>query len=121
MINSNQGWPLRDEIKEAIAREYDWPHPGSEITTEPLPRAVEGTYQTEHGLVGEVTCEGAGLMISVNKQPAAAFVRKQSHFVSASVNASLQFLPSMDIATVVILKQSGQSFRFERQAIQAWR
>jgi len=65
MINSNQGWPLRDEIKEAIAREYDWPHPGSEITTEPLPRAVEGTYQTEQGIVCEVTCEGAELRISI--------------------------------------------------------
>ena len=114
MINSNQGWPLRDEIKEAIAREYDWPYPSSEIITEPLPRAVEGTYQTEHGLVCEVTCEGARLMISINKQPPAAFVPKKSDFVSPSVNASLQFLPSMDIATVVILKQSDQSFRFER-------
>ena len=53
-------------------------------------------------------------MISINKQSPAAFVRNKSNFVSASVNASLQFLPSMDIATVVILKQSGQSFRFER-------
>jgi hypothetical protein len=67
MINSNQGWPLRDEIREAIAREYDWPYPSSEIIT-----AVEGTYQTEHGLVCEVTCEGAGLMIRINKQPPAA-------------------------------------------------
>jgi hypothetical protein len=46
MINSNQGWPLRDEIREAIAREYDWPYPSSEIITEPLPRAVEGTYRS---------------------------------------------------------------------------
>jgi hypothetical protein len=114
MINSNQGWPLRDEIKEAIAREYDWPHPGSEITTEPLTRAVEGTYQTEQGIVCEVTCEGAELKISINEQPAAVFVRRGSDFVSASVNASLQFLPSMNKAIAVILKQSGQSFHFEK-------
>jgi hypothetical protein len=114
MINSNQGWPLRDEIKDAIAREYDWPYPSSEIITEPLPRSVEGTYQTEHGIVCEVACEGTGLMISINKQPPAVFIREKSNFVSTSVNASLQFLPSMDIATVVILKQSDQSFRFER-------
>jgi hypothetical protein len=114
MINSNQGWPLRDEIKEAIAREYDWPYPSSEIIAEPLPKAVDGTYQTEHGIVCEVTCEGSGLMISINKQPPVAFVRKQSDLVSESVNASLQFFPSMEAATVMVLKQSGQSFRFER-------
>jgi hypothetical protein len=98
----------------AIAREYDWPCLSSEIITEPPPKAVEGTYLTEHGIVCEVTCEGTGLMVSINKQPPAAFIRKKSEFISVSVNASLQFLPAIDMATAVILKQSDQSFRFEK-------
>ena len=100
--------------KEAIAREYDWPRPSTEIVADPLPRAVKGTYQTEHGIVCEVTCERTRLMVSINKQPPAPFIRRKSDFISESVNASLQFLPSIDIATAVVLKQSDQSFRFER-------
>jgi CubicO group peptidase (beta-lactamase class C family) len=114
MINSEQGWPLLDEIKDAIAREYDWPSTGAETSAEPLSRAVEGTYKTEHGIVCEVICEGAGLMISVNKQPPARFVRKESEFVSDSVNASLEFLPSVEAATSMILSQFGKRFRFEK-------
>jgi CubicO group peptidase (beta-lactamase class C family) len=78
MINSNQGWPLRDEIKDAIAREYDWPNPDTEISAEPLSKDVEGIYQTEHGMVCELTCKGAGLTVSINKMPTAEFVRKTS-------------------------------------------
>jgi CubicO group peptidase (beta-lactamase class C family) len=114
MINSNQGQPLLDEIKDAIAREYDWPSRDAEISAEPVPKAVEGIYNTECGIVCEVTCEGAGLMMSVNKQPPAPFVRKNSEFASGSINASLEFLPSIEAATSVILNQSGKRFRFEK-------
>jgi hypothetical protein len=53
-------------------------------------------------------------MISVNNQPPAPFVRKKSEFVSDSVNASLEFLPSLEAATSVILSQAGKRFRFEK-------
>ncbi len=117
MINSNQGWPLRDEIMGAIAREYDWPGTATEMNAEPLSKAVEGIYRTEHGIVCEVACEGAGLAASINKMPAAAFVRNKSRFVSDTVNTSLEFLPSVEAATSVVLRQAGQSFRFEKQTI----
>jgi CubicO group peptidase (beta-lactamase class C family) len=117
MINSNQGEPLMDEIKDAIAREYDWPNPDSHVRDEPLSKAIAGVYRTEHGIVCEVTTEGAALMVSVNNLPPALFVRKNAEFVSESVNASLEFLPSVGDATSVILRQFGKIFRFERQLI----
>jgi len=114
MINSNQGWPLRDEIKEAIAREYDWPRSTSETTAQLLPTAVEGIYRAERGGVCEVAIDGAMLMLSINKQRPVVFMLKGSDFVSISVNALLQFLPSMEAATTMVLKQGGQTFHFEK-------
>jgi CubicO group peptidase (beta-lactamase class C family) len=114
MINSNQGWPLRDEIKEAIAREYDWPRSTSQTIVEQLPTAIEGFYQTERGVVCEVAIDGATLTLRVNKQSPIAFMLREAGFISISVNASLQFLPSMAAATTMILKQAGQTFHFER-------
>jgi beta-lactamase family protein len=114
MINSNQGWPLRDEIKEAIAREYDWPRPDSGIIVQQLPKSVAGIYQSEHGLICEVTSEGTSLMLRIDKQPPLAFVLKESGFVSNSVEVSLNFLPSMEAATAFVLKQADRNFRFEK-------
>jgi len=114
MINSNQGWPLRDEIKEAIAREYHWPRPATKPIVQPLPAAIEGTYRTERGIVCEVTIDGTTLTLRLNEQPPIVFVLQKSEFVSISVNASLQFLPSMAAATAMVLKQAGQTFRFEK-------
>jgi CubicO group peptidase (beta-lactamase class C family) len=114
MINSNQGWPLRDEIKEAIAREYHWPRPTRKPIVQPLPAAIEGTYRTERGIVCEVTIDGTTLTLRLNKQSPIVFMLQEAGFVSISVNASLQFLPSMAAATAMVLKQAGQTFRFEK-------
>jgi CubicO group peptidase (beta-lactamase class C family) len=114
MINSNQGWPLRDEIKGAIAREYDWPRSTSPTIVEQLPTALEGIYQTERGVVCEVAIDGAKLTLRLNEQSPIAFMLQEAGFISTSVNASLQFLPSMAAATTIILKQAGQTFRFEK-------
>ena len=114
MISSNQGWPLRDEIKEAIAREYHWPRPTTKPIVQPLPAAIEGTYRTERGIVCEVTIDGTTLTLRLNKQSPIVFMLQEAGFVSISVNASLQFLPSMAAATAMVLKQAGQTFRFEK-------
>jgi CubicO group peptidase (beta-lactamase class C family) len=114
MINSNQGSPLRDEIKEAIAREYDWPRSDSGVIVQELPQSVDGTYQSEHGLICEVTSEGASLVLRIDKQPPLAFVLNESGFVSNSVEVSPNFLPSLEAATAFVLKQAGRSFRFDK-------
>jgi CubicO group peptidase (beta-lactamase class C family) len=114
MINSNQGWPLRDEIKEAIAREYDWQRATTKTVQQQLPTAVEGTYHTERGAACEVAIDGTRLTLRINKQPTLAFVLKEAGFVSSSVNASLQFLPTMEAATTMVLNQEGKTFRFQK-------
>jgi CubicO group peptidase (beta-lactamase class C family) len=114
MINSNQGWPLRDEIKEAIAREYDWPRSTRETIVQLLPTAVEGIYRTERGGVCEVAIDGATLTLRINRQRPLVFMLKGSGLVSISVNATLQFLPSMEAVATMVLKQGGQTFHFEK-------
>jgi CubicO group peptidase (beta-lactamase class C family) len=114
MINSNQGWPLRDEIKEAIAREYDWPGSDSGSLVQPLPKSVGGIYRSEHVVVCEVTTDGTSLMLRIDQQPPLAFVLTESGLVSNSVEASLNFLPSLEAATALVLNQAGRSFRFEK-------
>jgi CubicO group peptidase (beta-lactamase class C family) len=117
MINSNQGWPLRDEIKEAIAREYRWPKPTGPIVIQPFPAAVEGTYRTAGGAVCEVATDGTNLTLRIDNQSSIAFVPGDAGFISTSVNASLNFLPSMAEATAVVLNQAGKTFSFERRLV----
>jgi CubicO group peptidase (beta-lactamase class C family) len=114
MINSNQGWPLRDEIKEAIGREYNWPKPPSKTILQQLPTALAGTYHTERGVSCEVAIDGTTLTLRINKQSPIAFMLQEAGFVSSSVNASLQFLPTMEAADSMVLNQAGQTFRFEK-------
>jgi CubicO group peptidase (beta-lactamase class C family) len=114
MINSNQGSSLLNEVKEAIGREYEWPKPEQENVIQPRPKAVEGSYETEQGIVCDVTCDGAGMLLRINKQPPLAFVHKGSAFVSDCVNATMQFLPSREAPTALVLTQFGKSFRFEK-------
>jgi len=54
------------------------------------------------------------LTLRLNKQSPIVFMLQEAEFVSISVNASLQFLPSMAAATAMVLKQAGQTFRFEK-------
>jgi CubicO group peptidase (beta-lactamase class C family) len=114
MINSNQGSPLLSEVKEAIGREYEWPKPEIENVSQPLPKAIEGNYKTEQGIVCNVACDGAGMILQINQPPPLAFVHRDSEFVSDCVNATLRFLPSLEAASAVVLTQVGKSFRFEK-------
>jgi hypothetical protein len=116
MINSNQGWSLRDEIKEAIGREYDWPDLDKEVTVQQLPASIEGTYRTDKGLACDVTCNGSELKLRIGKQAPISFARASSGFVSSVVNASVQFTPSAEAATVLVLTQMERTFRFEKTA-----
>ena len=114
MINSNQGNPLLSEVKEAIGREYEWPKPEKENVVQPLPKAVEGSYRTEHGVTCNVVCDGVGMVLGIDKQPPVAFIQKDTGFVSDCVNATVQFLPSVEAVTALVLTQFGKSFRFEK-------
>jgi CubicO group peptidase (beta-lactamase class C family) len=115
MLNSNQGSPLLNEVKEAIGREYDWPKPEQESVVASMPVAAEGRYETEQGLVCDVTSDGAGIILRLTQQPPLAFVHKGSGFASDCVNATLEFLPSHEAPTALVLTQFGRGFRFEKK------
>jgi hypothetical protein len=115
MLNSNQGSPLLNEVKEAIGREYDWPKPEQESVIGPVPKVAEGRYETEHGFVCDVTCDAAGITLRLNQQPPLAFIQKGSDLVSDCVNATVQLLPSHEAPTTLVLTQFGKGFRFEKK------
>ncbi len=70
MLNSIQGGFLRDELLDAIGREYQWP--ATESSPVPVPMTTEivyaGLYRSEHGASVQVTQDAEGLLFQYEQQ-----------------------------------------------------
>jgi CubicO group peptidase (beta-lactamase class C family) len=93
MINSQQGWMLRNEIIAAIGREYGWP----ELKDIPqisnvLPEvAYAGTYESPNGKIGVVQ-DGDRLLVEFAGQQALAVYRSAAgDFIAKAINLRLRF------------------------------
>jgi len=75
MINSIQGWRLRDELLAAISRAYGWPAiPAVARQVEPDAAAIAGDYAGRYASPGgtavEIAHAGGGLTLTIGAQPA---------------------------------------------------
>lgn len=74
MINSIQGWRLRDELLAAIGRAYGWPAiPAVATQVEPDGAAVTGDYAGRYaspgGIAAEIAHAAGGLILTIGAQP----------------------------------------------------
>ena len=70
MVNSNQGWHLRNELLDAVCREYQWPVMESSPISVPMTAeiAYEGLYQSEDGVSVRITRDSESLLFQYNQQ-----------------------------------------------------
>jgi CubicO group peptidase (beta-lactamase class C family) len=95
MANSNEGWPLMDEVFRAIAKEYRWP----EVFPK-KPRVVvlkslkdySGTYTSEAKVELNLEVRGKQLMLHYGNQTALPlFPSSELEFFAKAVNATVLF------------------------------
>ena len=72
MLNSNRGFPLRQEIPDAVGRHYGWPSVANKQTIAAMISDVDyaGTYRDPNGFLFRVTQTDQGLRLWFGKQDA---------------------------------------------------
>lgn len=121
MINSNEGYPLLDEIMHAIAREYEWPNAlPKEKTAVSLANinAYTGLYTSKAGTQFRIIAMGAGLMLQHGQQPPLPISpSSEVEFFTKVVNTNIRFEMD-DKAGVVSLtvSQEGNQIKADKQA-----
>jgi CubicO group peptidase (beta-lactamase class C family) len=121
MINSNEGYPLLDEITQAIAREYEWP---DALPQEKKPVSLQnaesytGLYSSKAGAKFRISALGGNLMLHFGEQPPLPiFPSSEVEFFAKAINAGIRF-ETKDNAGVVSLtvNQEGTLIKADKQA-----
>jgi CubicO group peptidase (beta-lactamase class C family) len=119
MINSIQGWRLRDELLAAIGRAYGWP-----ATTPTVPNAVAmasgiaygGRYASPDGTTVEIVHAAGGLALTVGAQPALPLTpASSSEFFATALSLRVTFEDVSDGRPAALsLVQGGKTIRLPR-------
>jgi len=123
MINSNEGFPLLDELMQAIAREYRWPDAlpkqKTAISLTNLPDYA-GLYSSKAGTQFRISLLSDGLILNYGQQPPLPiFPSSEDDFFTKAINTTLHFERD-DKASVVSLtiSQEGSQIKADRQVPQ---
>jgi len=97
LVNSNQGWMLRDEITAAVGREYGWPALKDEPRIGEIERkfAYAGSYEGASGRI-RVTQESDRLLVEfASQQPLSLYpAATAGQFFSKAISLRLRFAGS---------------------------
>jgi CubicO group peptidase (beta-lactamase class C family) len=121
MVNSNEGYPLLDEIFRAVAVEYGWPNalPGEKAAIS-LPNLSDyvGLYLSETGMRFQVSVMDDYLRLHFGEQPSLPiFPSAELEFFTKAINADIRFEKD-DEGRIVRLKlsQEGNQIKADKQA-----
>lgn len=116
MLNSNQGYPLIEEVVRTIGLEYDWPEPTpskSSIFISDHSIEYTGKYKAESGVVFSITDQDNSLMLKLVEQEALPITPISTlEFHSEVTNTKVSFQTNeVKIVTSIIVSQAGQQFK----------
>jgi CubicO group peptidase (beta-lactamase class C family) len=122
MLNSNEGFPMLNEIERAIAREYEWPgyFPEDKETMKVPPEVLKtyvGEYTGKSGFHCTVTIEKGSLFLkTAGQSPIELRPETEQKFGLTGLNAEISF-ERTDKGEVksLILQQEGKQTLAERQ------
>jgi CubicO group peptidase (beta-lactamase class C family) len=120
LINSNEGFPLLDEIMRAIAQEYEWPNAlPQEKKTVKLANIHKyaGLYATKAGMQFRVISQDDRLMLQYGQQsPLPIYPSSETEFFTKALNTNIRF-DKDDKADIValIVSQEGSQIKANRQ------
>jgi CubicO group peptidase (beta-lactamase class C family) len=123
MLNSNEGYPLLDEIMRSLGEAYEWPEAlPKEKTAVRLakPHDYAGLYATKAGTQFRVSVMGDELTLQHGQQPPLPiFASSDVEFFTPSLNVDLRF-DKDDKAGIVALtvSQDGNQIKADKQTAQ---
>jgi CubicO group peptidase (beta-lactamase class C family) len=120
MVNSNEGYPLMDEILRAIGQAYEWPNalPKPKIAVDlPDLRPYTGLYATSAGTRFQIDLLGDGLALQYGPQaPVPILPSSELEFFAQALNLDLRFEKDDKSGTrSLTISQDGSQIRAERQ------
>jgi CubicO group peptidase (beta-lactamase class C family) len=122
MINSNEAMPLLDEIKRAVAKEYEWPEyfPKEKEAVKLSPEALDahvGEYVSKSGLAISITKENDRLMLKLATQPPIELQpESETKFFIMTLNTTVTFDKAKEGKTKgLTLRQEGKDTSAERK------
>ena len=116
IINSNQGWPLIEELFKSLEREYRWPVPAAPAPSEaPAATGIEGTYRDNAGRAFHLRQADGKLLLQIADQDAIGLSPGPNGVLSAQVpQISLRLAPAADGTMAIHLTQGGKTFEAAR-------
>ena len=120
MLNSNEGYPLLDEIMRSLGEAYEWPEAlPKEKTAVRLanPHDYAGLYATKSGTQFRVKVIGDALTLQHGQQPELPiFASSDVEFFTPALNVDLRF-DKDDKASIVALtvSQDGNQIKADKQ------
>ncbi len=111
MINSNQGWPLMEELLHAIEREYGWPIMPQATSDTSTAVHLAGTYRDGADRVLRVEQTGGKLLLWVGDQDPIRLTPSSNGVLSAEMpQIKVRLAPTSEGSPVITLTQGGRTF-----------
>jgi CubicO group peptidase (beta-lactamase class C family) len=115
IINSNQGWPLLEELIKSLEREYRWPMPAPAAIGAATATGIEGAYRDDAGRAFHLRRIDGTLLLQIGDQDAIGLSLETNGLFSAKVpQISLRVAPAADGALTLHLTQGGKTFEAAR-------
>lgn len=120
MTNSNEGYPLLDEIMQAIGQEYEWPNAlPKEKTVVSLANIQDytGLYLSKAGTQFLISVMGDNLMLHYGQQPPLPiFPSSEVEFFTRALNADIRFERNDKVGVVSLtVSQEGNQIKADKQ------
>jgi CubicO group peptidase (beta-lactamase class C family) len=114
MINSNQGWPLLEELFHAIEREYGWPtatQATGDSSTPPGLDPFDGTYRDSAGRVFRIEKTGEKFLLWVGDQDPIRLASSSDGVLCAQTpRIKVRVVSTSEAPPVITLAQGGRTF-----------
>ncbi len=111
MINSNQGWPLLEELARAIEREYGWPVAAQATSDTSIPVHLAGTYRDNAGRVFRVEQAGDTFLLWVGDQDPIRLIPSSDGVLSAQMpEIKVRLAHRAEGSPAITLTQGGKTF-----------
>ena len=115
IINSNQGWPLIEELIKALEREYGWPMPAQAASEAAVTTGIEGSYRDTAGRTFHLRRTDGKLLLQIDDRETVGLSPEPNGIFSAKVPLiSLRVAPTADGTLTIHLTQGGKTFEAAR-------
>jgi hypothetical protein len=111
MINSNQGWPLIEELLASIEREYRWPAMAQAKSDASIADRLAGTYRDSTDRLFRIEQVGGRLLLRVGDQDPIGLMPSSNGIFSAQIpQIKVRLAPASERPPAITLSQGGRTF-----------